>query len=222
MEHYPSKIVSGLGDGKNNNNNDTIVMLACTLITYFATLISGCFYEDHPYDPKLVLADALKASLVVVGPLAESMINFALSGDPIPAEMFNSTFPFLDKDDLLEFISRYSTIITNMSLEGKNKSEIVAYIMDDFKNIHEDSDEDSDYSEEDEDDDKDKEDKDKDKEDKEDKEDKDYDKKEDQILEHINMLKAASKLYDTLTPTTEIQLISARSIYALLNSDTLE
>ena len=116
------------------------------------------------------------------------------------------------------FISRYSAIITDMSAIGKKRSEIVAHIIEEiFKNMNDDDDDDDD-----EDDDEDEGEGDDNTENTvKEEEEEDEDEKE-KVSSYISTLKAAAKLYDTITQTTEIQIISARSIYTLLNSDTIK
>lgn len=218
MEHVPSKIVSGLGDGS-DFLTDSLILTYFSLILYYAMLIIG-FFEN--IEEKNTLKMAIKASLVMVGPLVESMNEFTLRGIPVNNALFDSVAPIMSREHICEYISTYSSDVLHKLNSGKTKREIYSDIVnsifsDIFNTDESNTDDENSEAENSEAEDDEHEDASSDSD--------SEDKKSDDIsteeisIEDISRIRslcyASAELYDTLSPTTELQRAVAKVIYSL-------
>jgi len=126
MEHVPSKIVSGLGGDGSDFLTDSLILTYFSLILYYAMLIIG-FFEN--IEEKNTLKMVIKASLVMIGPLVESMNEFTLRGIPVNNALFDSVAPIMSREHICEYISTYSSDVLHKLNSGKTKREIYSDIV---------------------------------------------------------------------------------------------
>lgn len=218
MEHVPSKIVSGLGDGGSDFLTDSLIITYFSLTLYYAMLIIG-FFEN--IEEKNTLKMAIKASLVMVGPLVESMNEFTLRGIPVNNALFDSVAPIMSREHICEYISTYSSDVLHKLNSGKTKREIYSDIVNSiFSDIFNTEESNTDESNTDESKSEAEDDKHEDVSSDSDLEDKKSDDPADDIsTEEISRIRslcyASAELYDTLSPTTELQRAVAKVIYSL-------
>jgi hypothetical protein len=214
MERVPLKIVSGVGDGS-DFLTDSLIITYFSLTLYYAMLIIG-FFEKIEERETLIMA--IKASIIMIGPLVEAMNDFALKGVPVNNALFDSVAPIMSREHICEYISTYSSDILNKLNSGKTKQEVYSEIVesifsDIFKTNESETNESESNDEEYEDGD------DSYKESTTEEKKGDDDSVEEISIEEISKIRSicyeSAAMYDTLSPTTELQRAVAKVICSL-------